>query len=181
MVDGSGGPEYRADVGIVADEIVAVGRHLGGATADRVIEAEGLLVTPGFIDLHSHADRYMIRGDREYRLARSQLKQGIATVVGGPDGRNPAFPLTEELSIYEDPGIGLNFVPMVGHQTVRSEVMGEDYERHATAQEVEAMQALVREGMEAGAWGLGTGFEYRPARFSHPDEAIALAEVVAEY
>jgi N-acyl-D-amino-acid deacylase len=181
VVDGSGGPEHRADLGIVGDEIVAVGRHLGGATADRIIEAEGLLVTPGFIDLHSHADRYMIRGDREYRLARSQLKQGIATVVGGPDGRNPAFPLTEELSVYEDPGIGLNFVPMVGHQTVRGEVMGEDYERHATAEEVEAMQALVREGMEAGAWGLGTGFEYRPSRFSHPDEAIALAEVVAEY
>ena len=75
----------------------------------------------------------------------------------------------------------MNFVPMVGHSTVRIQVMGRDYERHATEAEIAAMQRLVRQGMEAGAWGLGAGIEYRPARYSTPDEVIALASVVAPY
>jgi len=181
VVDGTGGPEFRADVGIVDDEIVAVSRNLGDATAYRIIDAAGLLVTPAFIDLHNHADRYMIQDDMELRRAEAHLRQGIATVVGAPDGRNRGFPLPAEIEAFESMGIGLNMVPMVGHQTVRSEVMGEDYERHATPDEVQAMRDLVRAGMEEGAWGLGTGLEYRPGRFSHPDEVIELAHVVAEY
>ena len=74
-----------------------------------------------------------------------------------------------------------NFVPMVGHSTVRAEVMGADYERPATEAEIARMQELVRDGMEAGAWGLGAGVEYRPARFSTPEEVIALAGAVAPY
>lgn len=181
VVDGSGGPEFGADVGIVDDEIVAVSRNLQNATADRVIDAEGKLVTPGFIDLHNHADRYMIQGDMEYRMAEAHLRQGIATIVGAPDGRTREFPLDREIAVYEDPGIGMNFVPMVGHQEVRSQVMGDDYRRHATEAEVEEMKMLVRENMEMGAWGLGTGLEYRPGVYSHPDEVVELAHVVAEF
>jgi len=181
VVDGTGLPEYQADIGIRGDEIVAVSRNLRGSTARRVIDATGLHVTPAFIDLHSHADRSMVLDDMELRRAPAALKQGIATVVGGPDGRNPRFPLTDEIEAYRSHGIGLNVVPMVGHNSVRGEVMADDYERYATAAEIEAMKRLVREGMENGAWGLGTGVEYRPGRFSHPDEVIELAHVVAEY
>ncbi len=181
VVDGTGNPEFQADVGVVEDEIVAVSRNLASATADRVIDATGLHVTPGFIDLHSHADRSMILDDLELRRARAHILQGISTVVGGPDGRNPVFPLTDEISGYRSQGIGMNLVPMVGHNTIRSQVMGDDYERLATPEEIEEMRALVREGMENGAWGLGTGLEYRPGRFSHPEEVIELAHVVAEY
>lgn len=181
VVDGTGGPEYRADVGIVDDEVVAVSRNLRGATAHRVIDATGKLVTPGFIDLHNHADRYVIDADRELRAAEAHIRQGIATVVGAPDGRTRAFPLEAELEALSNPGFGMNFVPMVGHQEIRSQVMGDDYQRHATDEEIEEMRTLVREGMEAGAWGLGTGLEYSPGVYSHPDEVVELAHVVAEY
>lgn len=181
VVDGTGNPPFRADVGIRGDRIVAIGRNLGEATAARVIDATGLHVSPAFIDIHSHADRYLVRDDAELRAARAHIVQGIATVVGGPDGRTPRFPLTEEIAAYESKGIGLNVVPMVGHGNVRGEVMGDDYERHATPDEIERMKQLVREGMEMGAWGLGTGLEYRPGRFSHPDEVIELCRVVAKY
>ncbi|TVS04175.1 MAG: hypothetical protein EA423_07825 [Phycisphaerales bacterium] len=181
VLDGTGNPEFRADIGVRGDTIVAIGRNLRGATAHRVIDATGLFVTPAFIDMHSHADRYMVLPNTEVRKAKAAILQGVATVVGGPDGRTPRFPLQAEISAYESRGIGLNVVAMAGHGNIRSEVMGDDYERHATPDELEAMKKLLREQLEAGAWGLGTGLEYRPGRFSHPDEVIELCRVVAEY
>jgi N-acyl-D-amino-acid deacylase len=180
VLDGTGNPYFRADVAIVGDEIVAIGK-LGNATAARVLEADGLYVAPGFIDVHSHADRSLVGDAVEPRRAHNLVVQGITTVVGGPDGRNPMWPITDELAAYEKLGIALNFVPMVGHATVRSEVMGDDYEREATTEEIERMRVLVRQGMEEGAWGLGAGPEYRPGRFSTTEELIALAEIVADY
>ncbi len=180
VVDGSGSPAFRADVGIRGDTIVAVGR-LEGASARRVIDAAGRLVVPGFIDMHSHADRALASDDRRAREAYNLVAQGITTVVFGPDGRNPIWPIADEIAAYRSGGTALNVVPMVGHGTVRGDVMGDDYERPATLEEIARMQLLVREGMEGGAWGLGAGPEYRPGRFSTTDELVALAEVVAEF
>ncbi len=180
VIDGSGNDWFRADIAIDGDRIVRIGR-LPNATASRVVDATGMYVTPGFIDLHSHADRAMTSEHLEPRRARSLNSQGLTTVLGGADGRNAAWPLTAEISSLESQGHAMNFVPMVGHSTVRSTVMGNDYEREATAPEIARMQELVRQGMEAGAWGLGAGVEYRPARFSNPDELVALASVVAPY
>ena len=180
VLDGSGSPAFRADVGIRGDTIAVVGR-LDGASAARVIDASGRLVVPGFIDMHSHADRALILSDRTAREARNLVAQGITTVVVGPDGRNPIWPIADEIAAYRRGGTALNVVPMVGHATVRGEVMGDDYERPATANEIERMQVLVRDGMEAGAWGLGAGPEYRPGRFSTTAELIELAKVVADY
>ena len=180
VLDGTGNPDFRADIAINDDRIVAMGR-LRDATADRIIEAEGLFVVPGFIDMHSHADRSLVGDDIEARRAHNLVVQGVTTVVGGPDGRNPLWPTSEEIAAYEKHGIALNFVPMVGHATVRREVMGDDYEREATPGEIAEMQALVRQGMQEGAWGIGAGPEYRPGRFSTTEELIALAEVVAEF
>lgn len=180
ILDGTGNPSFAADVGVRNGSIVSVG-DLSDASADRVVDASGLHVVPGFIDMHSHADRALFSGGARERAAPNLVSQGITTVVFGPDGRNPAWPLTEEIAGYRSGGVALNIVPMVGHATVRGLVMGDDYERHATADEVRRMQIEVRRGMEDGAWGLGAGPEYRPGRFSTTEEIIALAEVVAEY
>lgn len=180
VLDGSGNPDFRGDIGIRGDRIVAIGR-LDGSTAARTIDAQGLFVSPGFIDLHSHADRGLASDNREARAALNLVSQGITTVVVGADGRNAVWPVADEKAAYEALGIGQNVVLMVGHSTVRQKVMGDDYERLATADEIARMQELVRQGMEEGAWGLGAGLEYRPARFSSPDEVIALARVVADY
>ena len=183
VFDGSGNPAIRADIGIRGDEVVAIGRLAGkdGHEAARTIDATGLHVAPGWVDLHSHADRSLVGDDLEERKALNLVAQGITTVVMGADGRNPIWPIRDEIAAYEGRGTGLNVVPMVGHSTVRLQVMGADHERPATDEEVGRMTELVREGMEDGAWGLGAGPEYRPARFSETEEIIALAHVVAEY
>ena len=180
ILDGSGNPAFNADVGVRGDEIVRVG-DLSDASAGRVIDATGLYVVPGFIDMHSHADRAFASDDVKARKAHNLVMQGITTVVFGPDGRNPTWPIADEMEAYRTPGVAMNVVPMVGHGTVRGLVMGDDYERPATEAEVRQMQELVRSGMEDGAWGLGSGPEYRPGRFSTTEELIALAEVVADY
>jgi N-acyl-D-amino-acid deacylase len=180
ILDGTGNPYYTADVGIRDDQIVAIGK-LSGRTATRTIDAAGLYVTPGFIDLHSHADEALASNNAEARKAHNLISQGITTVVGGADGRNAAWPVAAEKAAFERLGIGQNVVLMVGHSTVRQQVMGTDYEREATPQEVARMRALVRQGMEEGAWGLGAGPEYRPARFSAPSEIVELAREVANY
>ncbi|MDE2803786.1 MAG: amidohydrolase family protein [Gemmatimonadota bacterium] len=180
VLDGTGNDWFTADIAISGDEIVRIGR-LPDATAAREIDATGMYVSPGFIDLHSHSDQAMTSRYLEARRAKSLNSQGLTTVIGGPDGRNTAWPLSAEIEALRDQGHAMNFVPMVGHSTVRNAVMGNDYERPATGSEVARMRELVRQGMEAGAWGLGAGIEYRPARFSTPDEVIALASAVAPY
>lgn len=180
ILDGSGNPEFRGDIGIRGDRIAAIGL-LPGATADRVIDATGLHVVPGFVDIHSHADAALSGFDPTVRAAPNLLAQGITTIVGGPDGRNPIWPIADEMAAVARDGAGVNFVPMVGHATVRLQVMGADHAREARPDEVERMAALVRQGMEEGAWGLGAAPEYRPGRFASTEEIIALAHVVADY
>ena len=155
IIDGTGSPSFNADVGVLDGVIVAVG-DLSDATADRVIDASGHVVSPGFIDMHSHADRALYAGNAQLRSAPNLVAQGITTLVFGPDGRNPAWPLRDEIAGYESGGVGPNVVPMVGHGTVRGQVMGADYEREATEEEIAAMAAEVRQGMEEGAWGLAS-------------------------
>ncbi len=180
VIDGTGNDWFRADIAIGGDRIVRIGR-MPNATASRVIDAAGMYVSPGFIDLHSHSDQAMTSEHLEARRAKSLNSQGLTTVIGGADGRNARWPLSAEIQALRDQGHAMNFVPMVGHSTVRNAVMGEDYERPATTREIARMQELVRQGMEAGAWGLGAGIEYRPARFSRHDEVVALASEAARY
>ncbi len=180
VIDGTGNDWFRADIAIEGDRIVRIAK-MPNATAARVIDAAGMYVVPGFVDLHSHSDAAMMSPHLEARRAKSLNSQGLTTVVGGADGRNIRWPLSAEIAALQEQGHAMNFVPMVGHSTVRSRVMGNRYERPATAAEIVEMQTLVRRGMEAGAWGLGAGLEYRPARFSTPDEVVALATAVAPY
>ncbi|MHB1224252.1 MAG: N-acyl-D-amino-acid deacylase family protein [Gemmatimonadaceae bacterium] len=180
VLDGSGNPDFGADIGIRGDRIVALGA-LRDRAARRVIDARGLYVAPGFIDIHSHADAALASDDSAARGAPNLVTQGITTVVGAPDGRNRLWPVSGEIAAFRNHGMALNIVPMVGHNTVRREVMRDDHEREATAAEVARMRALVRQGMEEGAWGLSAGLEYRPGRFSSADELVEVARAVTPY
>ena len=180
IIDGTGNPWFSSDIGIIEGKIVAI-KNLSDEAAKQNIDATGLYVTPGFIDLHSHADGAMTSEYTEARMAKSLTSQGLTTVLGGPDGRNTTWPLTKEIEGLEQKGHGMNLILMVGHSTIRAQVMKEDYERIATPEEIDKMRKLLREGLELGAFGMGAGVEYRPARFSNTAELLALGEVISEY
>ncbi|HEX7120083.1 MAG TPA: D-aminoacylase [Longimicrobiales bacterium] len=185
VLDGTGNPWFYADVGIRDGRIAAVGR-LAGAPAARTIDARGRVVAPGFIDLHSHADDGASREggfrdeDPRRRAAPNLVAQGVTTVVVNQDGRSP-WPIREQRAFIEANGIGPNALLLVGHGTVRRRVMGDDYRRPATPEEVEAMRALVRQAMEEGAWGMSAGLEYVPGRWSTTDEVVALVEEIVPW
>ncbi len=185
VLDGTGNPWRYADVGIRDGRIVAVGR-LQGATAGRLIDARGKVVTPGFIDIHSHADdpNYGPRGlrssDPQRRAAPNLVMQGITTVVVNQDGRSPVA-IGGQKAELDRLGIGVNAALMVGHGSVRGEVLGDDVRRAATAAEVARMRDLVRRGMEQGAWGLSAGLEYVPGRWSTTDEVVALVNEIVPF
>jgi N-acyl-D-amino-acid deacylase len=187
VFDGTGNPWFRADVGVRDGRIVAVGR-LEGMRADRVVDATGRYVSPGFIDIHSHADDGSarigggtIRTDSIHRkTAPNVVSQGVTTVVVNHDGRSP-WPVRDQRSLLEAQGVGPNVMLMVGHGTVRREVMGDDYMRPATDAEVERMRALVRQALAEGAVGMSAGLEYVPGRWSTTDEVAALAEELVPY
>ncbi|HEX7049755.1 MAG TPA: D-aminoacylase [Longimicrobiales bacterium] len=185
VLDGTGNPWFRADVGIRDGRIVAVGR-LEGAEAERVIDASGKVVAPGFIDIHSHADDGARReggfrdAEPRRRAAPNLVAQGITTVVVNQDGRSP-WPIREQREFIEENGIGPNALLLVGHGTVRRRVMGDDFRRPATPDEIREMRALVRQAMEEGARGLSAGLEYVPGRWSTTDELVALTEEIVPY
>jgi N-acyl-D-amino-acid deacylase len=185
VLDGSGNPWRRADVGVRDGRIVAVGR-LRGVKATRVIDASRHVIVPGFIDLHSHADGpiYGPRGlrspDARRRAAPNLVMQGITTVVVNQDGRS-AWPIADQRAQLERLKIGPNAVLLVGHGTVRRRVMGEDFRRPATRPEVERMQALVQQAMREGAHGMSAGLEYAPGRWSTTDEVVALTREIAPF
>ena len=185
VMDGSGNPAFYADIGIKKGKIAAVGR-LSGARAKEIIDATGLLVVPGFIDIHTHADepRRADKGLRskeaKRRAAPNMVMQGITTVVVNQDGRS-AWPIAEQRKTIEELGIGPNAILLVGHGTVRRRVMGEDFRRPATADEIQAMRKLVRQAMQEGAWGISAGLEYVPGRWSTTDEVVALVEEIVPF
>lgn len=179
VLDGTGNPSFPADVGIRAGRIAAVGR-LEGLEARHTVDARGKLVVPGFIDLHSHAEEGLGSEDARRRAAPNLVSQGITTVVVNPDGFGP-WPLTKQRAELERAGAGPNVALMVGHNTIRRIVLGEDHRRAATAEEIGRMRALVREGMEAGAFGLSAGLEYVPGIWSTTEELIALAGEIVPY
>jgi len=174
VVDGTGNPGYRADIGIRGERIAEIG-NIPDSLGERVIDARGLMVVPGFIDVHTHTDRRI----DTHPEAWNYLLQGVTTVVGGNCGGS-RFPLEGLFSWIEDQGIALNFATYVGHNTVRREVMGDD-NRKPTLEELTRMKDLVKQEMLAGAIGLSTGLEYIPGRFSETEEIIALAREIQSF
>ena len=176
VMDGSGNPWLRTDVGIRGDRIAAVGR-LPDALATTMIDAADRLVTPGFIDVHSHAGEGLSRP--ELRQAQPILAQGVTTVVINPDGGGPTDLAAQRLAL-ETGGVGPNVALLIGHGSVRRAVMGSD-NRRPTPDELDRMRALVRRAMQQGAFGLSSGLFYVPGSYATTEEVIALTRVAAEY
>lgn len=173
VIDGTGAPPRRVSVRVVGDRIAAIG-DLKAAVGERVVNAAGLTLAPGFIDTHSHHDR----GLAEQRDALGAVSQGITTIVAGQDGGS-AYPLAESLAKLEAVPPAVNVASYVGHGTLRRRVLGTDFKRTATPEEVAKMSEMLRTEMQTGALGLSTGLEYDPGIYSDPQEVIALAKVVA--
>ena len=180
VYDGTGNPWFPADIGVRDGRIVAVGR-LAGAKAARVIDATGKYISPGFIDIHSHADDgARVQGgfrdqNAQIRAAPNLVTQGITTVVVNQDGRSP-WPIATQRAQIEKNQIGPNTMLLVGHGAVRTQVMGRDTRRPATDEEIVKMRALVRQALQEGAVGLSAGLEYEPGRWSTTDEVVELAK-----
>jgi N-acyl-D-aspartate/D-glutamate deacylase len=195
VVDGTGNPWFHADVAVKDGRIHKIFRQ-NSVKASKVIDAEELIVAPGFIDIHNHSDISMIMDPK----MDSKVRQGITTEVNGQCGGSPA-PVNENtlkhvrrikpedidwttmdgyFNRLEQQGISQNAITMVGHGTVRYYVMG-DEPRISTPVELEHMKKLVRKAMEDGAVGLSTGLAYAPGCWAHTDEIVELAKVVSEF
>jgi N-acyl-D-amino-acid deacylase len=177
VLDGLGSEPVVTDVGLRGDRIAAVG-DLGTAHADRELDASDLYVAPGFIDLHSHASGGLASEDRSE--ARALLAQGITTAVINPDGGGPVD-LEDQKERLLEHGLGVNVIQLVPHGSVRQRAMGGSFDREPTPEEAGEMLRMVREGMQAGAFGLSTGLFYTPGNYAGTEEIVALARVVAEY
>jgi N-acyl-D-amino-acid deacylase len=179
VIDGTGRPRYKADVGILDGVIAEIGM-LANETARTVIDADGRLVSPGFIDLHSHAESGLVAADPARRSAPNLITQGITTVVVNQDGGGP-LDLADQRQTMERLGVGMNVAPVIGHGTVRREVMGQDHQRPASVDEVERMNRLLQLCLQQGAFGMSAGLEYVPGRWSTAREMEALAKTIASF
>jgi N-acyl-D-amino-acid deacylase len=173
IVDGSGAEGTPGSVRIAGPNIVATG-DLRALEGERVINGGGQVLAPGFIDTHSHADSEI----EERRDALAAVGQGITTVVVGQDGGSP-FPLSDWFTVMEKAPAAVNVASYAGHNTLRDEVMGEDFRRVATPGEVETMSSLLQRELDSGALGLSIGLEYEPGIHSEPSEVLTLARVAA--
>ncbi len=176
VLDGLGTPGKAMQVRVVGDRVAAIGATIKAAPGDTVIAAKGLVLAPGFIDLHNHSDR----GIANDPGAASQVSQGITTAVFGMDGGS-SLPISDWVSRRRSTPAALNILSMVGHATVRTKVMGTDYKRKATPAEIDRMSTLVDQAMRDGAIGLSSGLEYEVGSYSSTEEVIALANAAAKH
>jgi N-acyl-D-aspartate/D-glutamate deacylase len=174
--DGSGKPGVVGDLAIKGERIVAVGKFTV-AGKPRIIEGRGLIVSPGFIDLHTHSDNALTQPST--RSNYNYLTQGVTTVVTGNCGSGPVD-VAAYFKTMETGKVGSNVIHQVPHNSVRAKVMG-NANRPPTADELKKMEALVDQGMKDGAWGLSTGLIYNPGTYAKTDELIALAKVAARH
>jgi N-acyl-D-amino-acid deacylase len=176
LYDGSGQPGVIGDLALKGDKIVGVGKFEVAGTP-RVLDCTGLIIAPGFIDLHTHSDyplqKTATRGNVNY------LTQGVTTVVTGNCGAGPVDTGAYFKKV-EKGGIGTNLIHQVPHNSVRERVMG-NVNRAPSAEELAKMEALVDQGMRDGAWSLATGLIYNPGTYAKTDELIALAKVAAKH
>jgi N-acyl-D-amino-acid deacylase len=199
VIDGTGAAAITADVGIIGDQVVEMG-SLRDNGSKRLIDATGMIVCPGFIDIHSHTDLSLLVNPK----AESKIRQGVTTEVAGQDGESLA-PLTDTQlqGLQEGYGaryevdinwkdftglfatlkknqIGVNFISFVGQGTIRRLVVGNKNVR-ATARQIDEMKALVEQAMSEGAWGLSSGLEYTPGSFADEDEIAELGKVTRSF
>ncbi len=176
VLDGAGNDWVYRDIGISGDRIVYLGNaRLDGVEAGETVDVSGLLLTPGFWDMHSHGNLSSEYG----RQAIHKLYQGITTIITGVDGGGN-HDMANLYERYESRGIAVNVARFVGHNRIRRAVMGRD-DRAPTDGEMEQMKAMVRQAMEEGSIGLSTGLFYVPGTYATTDEVVELNKVNAEY
>lgn len=198
VFDGLGNPGKETDVAIKDDKIVHIGNKLNRNQAGKIIEAKGMVVSPGFIDMHTHTDMELLANP----LAESHIRQGITTEISGNCGGSP-FPVSPEsaeemkqdlkrkydvdltwnnitgfFQRLEEKGMALNYATFVGHGSLRGSVVGFNDES-ATPEQIAQMKSVLEQNLKAGAWGLSTGLEYAPSSYADTDELIELCHVVA--
>ena len=177
VYDGTQNPPQTLDIAITADKIVGLG-DFSEADALQMLDAAGKAIAPGFIDTHTHLDPL----DNLLALSNSesQLRQGVTTSIGGPDGRGVPleYDFAEFLDTLSQVGVGINMGFMAGHNKIRKKVMQLD-NRAPTEKELDRMKAMADQAMDEGAFGLSTGLKYLPGNFAKIDEVIALSRVVA--
>jgi N-acyl-D-amino-acid deacylase len=176
VLDGTGNPWYRADIGITGDRIRAMG-SLGTATAKAVIDAADRFVTPGFIDVHSHSGGPL--ATMELRQGQALLAQGLTTVFINPDGGGPVD-LAAQRATFEAQKIGPNVAQFVPHGSIRQAVMGMS-DRDPNAAELAKMADLTRQGMLSGGVGLSSGLYYAPGSYSKTSEVVEMAKATAPF
>jgi N-acyl-D-amino-acid deacylase len=175
VVDGTGSAPRRGGVRIEKDRIVAVG-NVTPRDGDTIVDAGGLVLAPGFIDIHNHSTGGLLQDP----AAETQVAQGITTIVVGADGSSP-WPIADYLAERRGSPAALNVLVMVGHATVRRRVMGDDYKRPARDDEIARMAALVEQGMTEGAIGLSSGLEYEVGSYSETKELVEMSKAAARH
>ncbi len=176
LIDGSGAPSIHADIGILNDRIALIAPHIT-RPARRTIDATGLIVTPGFIDPHTHTAADL--SDPKRAANAPFLMQGVTTVVTGNDGDSPTD-IAATLARWKQQGIGTNAALFIGQGTVRREVM-QMSDAAPTPEQLTQMRALVETAMNAGAIGLSTGLYYAPGSYAKTDEVIELAKIASAH
>ena len=174
IVDGSGNPWYRGDVYLSGGTIAAIDVGHRAWAAKKTIDGRGLVLAPGFIDIHTHARRAIL----EIPTGENYARQGVTTLIEGPDGSSP-IPLRAYLEQVQKVTTSVNFGAFIGQGSIRESVIGPN-DRKATADEITRMQEITRQGMRDGAFGLSTGLFYVPGTFTPTEEVTALARVAGE-
>ncbi|MBM23380.1 MAG: aminoacylase [Gammaproteobacteria bacterium] len=175
IIDGSGGPSRFESVRVNGNEIQALGQ-LKPQSGETIIDGTGLILSPGFIDTHSHHDGHIF----DMPDALSAVSQGITTIVVGMDGGSEV-PLSNFFNKLENDPVAINIASYSGHNSLRSIAMGKDYKRPSTQIELRSMADLLKQDMEDGALGLSTGLEYDPGLYSETDEVVDLLKIVSDY
>jgi N-acyl-D-amino-acid deacylase len=173
LADGTGNPAWFADVAVRRGRIAAIGRITGKTKTE--IDAKGMIVAPGFIDVHTHADELTSMPNAE-----NFLRMGVTTVVGGNCGSSPVN-IGRAFREIEQKRTAVNFATLLGAGAVRAKAMGGDFNRPPTPEELERMRGLVDQAMRDGAVGLSTGLLYTPGVYATTEEIIELAKVAARY
>ena len=172
VYDGTGKAGFLGDIGIKGDKIWAIG-DLKGKKSTETIEATGLAIAPGFIDMHTHLEPI-----KELPHMESLVRQGVTFSLGGPDGGGP-WPFGDYLASLDSLPLGLNVGYLVGHNTIRQEIMGNE-DREPTSEELSQLETMVANAMDQGAFGISTGLKYLPGTFAKVDEIISISRKASE-